>query len=407
MSHVPDSTSPRLLAQLDILQQMGYLLRIVFLKGTPDLDCLSRYSRLKEQCISLTLNRTKIPLAVFTLLLLMIIAPIKSLRAFGAMLKMLCVFKDRKQVIKNYLQAGILVNQHVIDKEISHLHSHCEPVAARTTYLASLLTGLNSSYLTLSGEIFEPIFEKLKPALEHSSFIFTLSVYEQRVLLENMFNDVEVLPNMFCAFNGIDLERFGFVRSTCLPEEPYNFFTATHLSDKKGLDLIFYALRELKDQGMKFSYQIVGDGPVRDNLEELAKDLDLQEEISFKGIKPRYEIPKFLSKADLYLLAPRILENGEQDSIPLGAEEAMAVGVPVVATECGAICELIETEETGLLAKPDDKFAFAAACKRLLTDQELRAQVILKARLKIEGGYNIHKQAEIFSDYITTHEIPL
>ena len=407
MSQVPDSTSPRFLAHMDILQQMGYSLRVVSLKGLPEKKSLSEYSRLKEQSISLALAKRQIPQAIFTLLLLAIIAPLKSLHTFGAMLKMLFSFKDRKQVIKNYLQAGILVNQHIIDKEISHLHSHCERSTVRTTYLASILTGLNSSYLTLAGEIFEPDFLLFKPALIHCAFLFILSKYEENILLENIFADVDYLPAIFCTLNGIDLEKFVFASPLSLPHKPYKFLTTAYLSRKKGLDIVLGALRQLKDEGMKFSYKIIGDGPERGNLEELVKNSGLEDEVVFVGIKPRYEIPKLLAKADLFVLAPRILGNGEQDSLPLGIKEAMATGVPIVATDSGAVEELIESEETGLLTPPEDIEAFAAACKRLLTDQELRSQIILKARLEIEGVYDIHKQAEMFNDYIVNHNIPL
>ena len=85
----------------------------------------------------------------------------------------------------------------------------------------------------------------------------------------------------------------------------------------------------------------------------------------------------------------------------------MATGVPIVATDCGAMRELIESEETGLLVSPEDVSAFSNACKRLLTDQELRNQIILKARLEIEGVYDIHKQAQVFNDYIINHSLPL
>ena len=407
MSQVPDSTSPRFLAQLDILQQMGYSLRILSLEAFPDQKQSSEYSKLMDQRISLRQSKRRIPQALLTLLLLGIIAPLRSMRTLGAMLKMLFCFKDRKAVIKNYLQAAILVNYHVIDKEIDHLHAHCERNAVRTTYLSSLLTGLNSSYLTLPGEIFDPDFLLLKPALVHCSFVFTLSEYERKFIMEKLFNDLALLPKIFCFLNGINLERFRFVQSLSSLKEPYQFLTAAYLSKKKGLDTVLCALRELKNEGFEFQYKIIGDGPERKALEKMTKILELENEVTFTGIKPRYEIPELLSKADLFLLAPRILENGEQDSMPLGIKEAMAIGLPVVATDCGAMRELVESEETGLLVQVDDVLAYAAACKCLLADHELRNQIILKARLQIEGVYDIHKQAQVFNDYIINHNIPL
>ncbi|MDD5597097.1 MAG: glycosyltransferase [Victivallaceae bacterium] len=407
MSQFPDSTQPHFLNQLNVLLQMGYFLRIISLKALPVQKDLSEYSRLEEQSFSLKLTKRHIPQALLTLFLLGMIAPFKSFKAFGAMLKMLFRFKDRKQVIRNYLQAGILINQHVIDKEISHLHAHCEPNAARTTYLASLLTGLNSSYLTLPGEIFKPDFPLLKPALVHSVFIFTLSRYEEKVLIEKTFEDIELLPEIFHFLNGIDLEKFEFRRVLRIPREPYQLLTATCLTDKKGLDTIISALRQLKDKGLKFRYRVIGDGPALPKLEKLVKTLKLEREIIFYGVLPHYEMPRLLATSDLYVLAPGGQENGEQASLSLGIREAMASGVPVAATDSEAMRELLEPEETGLLVPANDPSAFASACQRLLSDNELRSQIILKARLKIEGSYDIHKQAQAFNDYIIGHNLPL
>lgn len=407
MSQFPDSTSPHFLTQLNILLQMGYFLRIISLRKLPVPKDLSEYSRLEEQSFPLQLSKRHIPQAVLTLFMLGLIAPLKSMKAFGAMLKMLFRFKDRRQVIKNYLQAGILINQHVIAKEISHLHSHCEPSAARTTYLASLLTGLNSSYLTLPGEIFKPVFPLLKPALVHSAFIFTSSRYEERILLEKTFADIDLLPEIFYFLNGIDLERFEFRRSIRIPKEPYQLLTATSLTSQKGIDTVIYAMLELKAEGLKFRYKIIGDGPALPGLEKLVKSLKLEKEVVFYGVIPHYEMPRLLATSDLYVMAPRTLENGEHGSMPLGIKEAMASGVPAVATDSELLRELIEPEETGLLVPADDPAAFAAACQRLLRDNDLRSQIILKARLQIEGSYDIHKQAQAFNDYITSHNLPL
>lgn len=407
MSQFPDSASPHFMIQLNVLLQMGYFLRIISLEKLPVQRDLSEYSRLEEQSFSLELTKRHIPKAFLTLLMLAMIAPLKSMKAFGAMLKMLFRFKDRKQVIKNYLQAGILINQYVIDKEISHLHAHCEPNAVRTTYLASLLTGLNSSYLTLPGEIFKPDFPLLKPALVHSAFIFTLSQHEKKLLVEKTFEDIELLPEIFHFLNGIDLGRFEFRRSIRIPKEPYQLLTATRLTEKKGLDIIIRAMRKLKDQGLKFRYRVIGDGPALPKLEELVKSLKLEKEVVFYGLIPHYEMPRLLATSDLYVLAPRVLENGEQDSISLGIREAMASGVPAVSTDSIIMRELIESEETGLLVPVDDPAAFATACQRLLSDTDLRGQIILKARLQIEGSYDIHKQAQAFNGYISIHNLPL
>ena len=407
MNRVPDVTSPRFAIQLDVLRQMGYFMRIVALEGVPESCDFEDYSKIKEQVLPLTMSRYRVPQAFLTMIILFIIAPLRSLKTLGAMLKMLFHGPSRKEILKNYFQAALLVNLHIIDKEISHLHAHCEPGAARTAYFATLLTGLNSSFVALPGEAFKEDFEKISVPLKNCECIFALSEYEKKYIMEKIFADDDLLPEMLCFFNGIDLEKFEFKHSDRTPEEPYRFITTAFLSKTKGLDTILQALSILRKQGVNFRYTIIGDGPELENLQKETEKLELKEVVHFAGVKPRYKIPRLLLNADLFVSAQRILENGEQDSIPLSVKEAMAVGLPVVATDCGALHELIEDEETGLLVPPDNPSEFADACMRLLTDCDLRMQIVMKARLHIEGVYNIHKQAMAFNEYVINHNLPL
>jgi glycosyltransferase involved in cell wall biosynthesis len=386
---------------------MGYFMRIVSLDGIPENCNFEDYSKIKEQVLPLTMSRYRVPQAFLTMIILFIIAPLRSLKTLGAMLKMLFHGPQRKQILKNYFQAALLVNLHLIDKEISHLHAHCDPGAARTAYFATLLTGLNSSFVALPGEAFKEDFQSLSIPLKNCECIFALSEYEKNYIVEKIFTDKDLLPEMLCFFNGIDLEKFGFKGSSKPPEEPYQFITTAFLTRTKGLDTVLKALEILRKQGVNFRYTVIGDGPELNLLKEKTKTLGLEEWVSFTGVKPRYKIPKLLANADLFVSAQRILENGEQDSIPLSVKEAMAVGLPVVTTNCGALRELVEDEETGLLVPPDNPSEFAAACMRLLTDRDLRGQIIMKARLRIEGVYNIHKQAMAFNEYVINHNLPL
>ncbi|MDD5727561.1 MAG: hypothetical protein PHV59_03265, partial [Victivallales bacterium] len=145
--------------QLDVVRQMGYFMRLVALEGMPEKENFPDYEKIKEQIMPLTMSRFRVPQALLTLIILFIITPLRTLKTLGVMLRMLWRGPERKQILKNYFQAVLLVNLHLIDKEISHLHAHCEPCAARTVYFAALFTGLNSSFVALPGEIFQPDFE--------------------------------------------------------------------------------------------------------------------------------------------------------------------------------------------------------------------------------------------------------
>jgi N-acetyl-alpha-D-glucosaminyl L-malate synthase BshA len=108
---------------------------------------------------------------------------------------------------------------------------------------------------------------------------------------------------------------------------------------------------------------IVGDGPDRVDLETRARQLGIEERVAFIG--ERREIADLVRQADVFLL------TSENESFGLAALEALASGVPVVATRAGGISEVVRDGETGLLAEVGDVRALSDALTRVLSDAEL------------------------------------
>lgn len=116
---------------------------------------------------------------------------------------------------------------------------------------------------------------------------------------------------------------------------------------------------------------VVGDGPLRDELEALAGSLALGERVRFTGA--RSDARRLMTAADAYLL------SSHWEGLPLVALEALAAGAPVVATAVRGVRELLDDQENALLAPPDDADALAAALSRVLDDQ------VLAKRLRANG----------------------
>jgi len=117
---------------------------------------------------------------------------------------------------------------------------------------------------------------------------------------------------------------------------------------------------------------LVGDGPERERVRDLLRDLGLDAQAQFLG--ERIDLPELLREADLFLLP------SESESFGLAALEAMACGVPVVGSRVGGIPEVVSDGETGLLAPVGDVAAMAAHVVRLLEDQPLRQRFARAAR---------------------------
>jgi N-acetyl-alpha-D-glucosaminyl L-malate synthase BshA len=117
---------------------------------------------------------------------------------------------------------------------------------------------------------------------------------------------------------------------------------------------------------------LVGDGPERPAVEALARELGVAERVRFLGLLPRFA--DLLARSDLFVLP------SATESFGLAALEALACGVPVVASEVGGLPEVVRNRETGLLVPPADPGALAAACLSLLEDEPRRRAFAAAAR---------------------------
>lgn len=156
------------------------------------------------------------------------------------------------------------------------------------------------------------------------------------------------------------------------------FFTLRRLVPRMGLDRLLYALRQVRSAGWKFHLVIGGSGPLRNKLETLVRELDLQECVCFAGFVPEDVLPLMYAAADAF-----VLPTVELECFGLIALEALACGRPVLATPVGAIPEVVGRVEKGWLAQDASADAIAQLLLSFLTDtlpmhspEQLRATVL-------------------------------
>jgi len=135
------------------------------------------------------------------------------------------------------------------------------------------------------------------------------------------------------------------------------------LASVKGIDVLLEALERLKCQDVRPHLLVVGDGPRRSSLEALADDLGLQTRVRFLGWKA--DIREVLGAADLLVLPSR------NEGYPHAVIEAMAAGIPVIASAVGEVPELVEDGATGFLVPPDDPDALASRIRSVVSDPDI------------------------------------
>ncbi|MCW8138158.1 MAG: glycosyltransferase [Planctomycetota bacterium] len=187
--------------------------------------------------------------------------------------------------------------------------------------------------------------------------------------------------------NGIPVERFqpdsegraAVRRELGFPADAPVVGTVAVFRTQKRLDLWLRAARQVYTGRPSTRFLLVGDGPERETTEALAHELGLRDVVRFAGLQT--DVLPYLSAMDLFLM------SSDFEGLPLALLEAMASGLPVVATRVGGVPEVISDGVHGLLASPGDEQALASAVEQLLADPERRTCLTSAARALVEERF--------------------
>ncbi len=291
----------------------------------------------------------------------------------------------RMTTIKHLFQAGYLVHKLLPQSGITHLHAHFAHSPTSVTMFASLLSGLPFSFTAHAKDIYTSDPAQLAEKIAQARFVVTCTGYN-RQFLRNLAPGADTPVHRI--YHGIDVRLFNGLTVNGRPRPPYRLLTVARLTTKKGLPTVLKALRILKDQGVVFQHDLIGDGDDRDVIIRLIDALGLSACCQWHGTQPHDVVLKHYKKADVFLLGCEIAPDGDRDGIPNVLLESMAMGVPVVSTQVSAIPELVQDGHCGLLVPPQDPQALAAAVNRLLTDTDLRQQIITGGKARVAQAFD-------------------
>jgi len=191
--------------------------------------------------------------------------------------------------------------------------------------------------------------------------------------------------------NGVELDRFG-ARRTARPIS--TIATVANLRREKAHEVLLIAAARLLVRHPGLRFLIAGDGPRLNELRELAASLQIANSVTFLGHCE--DVPALLAEADAFVLPSR------SEAFPNGAIEAMAAGLPVVASAVGGLLDLIDDGRTGVLVRPDDAEALAHALEDLIHAPEHAAVLGAAARDHVSRRYSFDRMVRAFEDLYLT-----
>lgn len=172
----------------------------------------------------------------------------------------------------------------------------------------------------------------------------------------------------------------------------YDILFVGRLTHAKGVDILLKAVKVLKDKyGKNLKIAIVGDGPLKENLNNLAGELGVIKEVKFLGV--RKDIGKLMESSNIFILPSR------WEGLPMVVLEAMSRGMSIIATVVGGIPEVIEDGKEGLLIVSGDAESLARTMNKLLENEELREKLSQAAYKKVREKHSIEAYSANMLDF--------
>ncbi len=230
------------------------------------------------------------------------------------------------------------------------------------------------------------IFHKLLTPLLHIVWKQASAVVANSNGLRDLANAFDARFEIPVIPNGVDLELY--------KSENRNGVTSLVLSVgrvvyQKGFDIALRALAGIKD--IEWTWHIAGDGPQMEALQALAKELGIAKRVTFLGWQSRINLIEQYKKASLFLFPSR------HEGMPNALLEAMASGLPVIASCIAGNEELVVDGETGILVPSEDVDSLSIAIRKLLTDSVLRQQMGFASRHRVEENYSWENTAKQYA----------
>jgi len=270
---------------------------------------------------------------------------------------------------------------------VEHFHVHFANRAAHTALFVKAISGIPFS-VTAHGQDFMTDLgndELLREICAAAEFVAAETDYSRDLLRQRCPDAADKIHRVY---NGIDLEHFPPPLPGTGNKVPL-IVSVGRLIAFKGFDHLIDACAELAHRGCEFACEIIGDGPLREDLQTRIDKFHLTSRITLLGSLSQQSVLEKVRAADIFALASTVDERSGSDVFPTVILEAMAAGRPVVSTQLAGIPELVVHEKTGLLVKPGDTARLTEALDELLSQPLLRSDYGNTGRARIENHFRI------------------
>jgi colanic acid/amylovoran biosynthesis glycosyltransferase len=276
-----------------------------------------------------------------------------------------------------------------------HVHAHFAGNTATAAWVIRRLTGISYSITAHAYDLFQDQ-DFLLPRLRDARFVITISRFNAEFLADFCQG---VAPPIYVVRAGVDLKRFRYLERRLRSDGPVRALCVASLLPHKGHGVLLDALASDDDpQLRRINLDIVGDGVQRPALEEQIRQLKLGGRVRLHGSLAENEVAGMFDRADLFVLPSVIAESGRMEGVPVVLMEALACGVPAVASRLSGVPELVEDGVTGTLAEQGDVESLRQCLRRVLDDPARAVEMARAGRLRVVAEYDVSASAAELRD---------
>lgn len=231
-------------------------------------------------------------------------------------------------------------------------------------------------------------------------FIAISEIMKERLIQLGCPNDRIVVHRL-----GVNLSQFDFSVRQPAREGALKLLSVGRFVEKKGLEYGIQAVARLVNEFPNLTYNIIGDGELKNKLAQLIASLNMKNNIHLLGWRSPDDVAKFMGEADMFLAPSVTSQNGDQEGTPTVIIEALARGVPVLSTFHSGIPELIQDNETGFLVPERDSDAIAQKIREVCRHPEKLTEMGWAGREWVERFHDI----ELLNDRLVAlyeHKVP-
>ncbi|MEO1614807.1 MAG: glycosyltransferase [Planctomycetota bacterium] len=328
--------------------------------------------------------------------------PVRSMRVLAMGVQDACFpgertsFRDRMKCLIQSA-SSLSIASRLVERRVQHLHAHFAHSSSSIAMYTAVAMGVPWTFTGHANDLFQRRHLLLRK-LQRANGVACISQWHAE-FYRSLCRNAE--PRLRLVRCGVDVPHPSPSENAPDQQGVFRVLSVGRFVEKKGFDGLIRAFAEtIKTVSTPMRLTLVGDGPLRDELVDLAKRLGLDDEVVFTGALAHSGVGQELDAADCFILACCEDTCGDRDGIPVVLMEAMARGLPTLAGNMESIRELIDHQSSGFLVDADDVMAISQALQFTIENPSLARRWGREGRLHVEREFstavNLERLCDLF-----------